>query len=88
MQHNKLFVGIDIASTDFVATFMDSDGHILISKPPRFSNDLSGASALLNTTLQLIEKYHYDSVSFGMESTSNYHFHLSNFLATNPALSS
>jgi len=87
MIKNHLYVGIDIGSTNFVPCFLDSDGNTISKKTFSFSNDYKGASHLAELSIKLIHKFKFNSISFGMESTSNYHWHLVYFLSTHPEIS-
>jgi transposase len=87
MQNNRLIVGIDIGSVNFFACFMDSDGELLTKKSVEFANDYNGASQLVHQSIQLFKEHQLNSISFGMEATSNYNWHLQTFLCTNTELS-
>lgn len=70
-----IYVGIDIAKQNHVASAMSSDGEILI-KPFGFTNDHSGFQKLL----QNISSFHHEELLIGMESTAHYAENLTFFL--------
>lgn len=64
---NKIYVGIDIAKHDHYASFINSDGVILI-KSFKFTNDLSGFNILEDK----LNSYSKDDIIIGFESTAHY----------------
>jgi len=86
MIQKHLFTGIDIGSLEFVVCFLNSDGDRLSKKALHFSNNINGASKLVESSIDMMQKFNLDSVSFAMESTSTYHWHLANFLLTHQNL--
>ena len=72
-----IYVGIDIAKLNHFASFVDSDGVILV-KPFDFTNDHSGFQKLLKHLSSFPKK----DLLIGMESTAHYAENLTCFLYT------
>ena len=70
-----IYVGIDIAKQNHVASAMSSDGEIIF-EPFGFSNDHTGFQKLLNTLSSLNQ----EEILIGMESTAHYAENLTCFL--------
>ncbi|SES98040.1 IS110 family transposase [Anaerobranca gottschalkii] len=82
---NTLFVGIDVSSQSLVVRFMDQDGNGP-SKSFTTSNDLEGADKLVNDIVAYALKIDATNIKIGMESTSNYAWHLHLYLASSTEL--
>lgn len=74
----KLFVGLDVSSSDMKVCVLDQEGDRLDAFA--VSNDLPGASNLKQRLLDLIAVQEVDTLKIGLESTSVYSFHPSMFL--------
>ena len=72
-----IYVGIDIAKLNHCASFVDSDGEILV-EPFEFQNDHSGFQTLLKHLISFSQ----DDLLIGMESTAHYAENLTCFLYT------
>jgi len=72
-----IYVGIDIAKQTHYASFMNSDGEVLV-EPFSFTNDLSGFQKLLKH----LYSFHIKDTFIGMESTAHYAENLTSFLFT------
>ncbi|MBM7623697.1 IS110 family transposase [Sporohalobacter salinus] len=84
MKNNTLYVGCDVSSDDNYFCFLLSDGTKLSTK--HFANNKSGATKLVELMLHYLEDNNLDALVFDIEATSNYHFHLLNFIAYNKLL--
>lgn len=75
---NSLYIGIDVSSRDNAVYFMKPDG----AKHSSFTiqNNLSGAKILSQKVVSAMTNHNFDSVIFGLESTSVYGDHLVSFL--------
>jgi len=82
---NTLIVGIDVSSQSLVVRFMDQDGNGP-SKSFSVSNDLEGADKLISDIIAYALKIDASIIKIGMESTSNYAWHLHLHLASSPEL--
>ncbi|MDI6601924.1 MAG: IS110 family transposase [Thermoanaerobacteraceae bacterium] len=82
---NTLIVGIDVRSQSLVVRFMDQDGN---GPCKSFSvpNDLEGADKLISDIIAYALKMEASTIKIGMESTSNYAWHLHLHLASSPEL--
>lgn len=74
----KLFVGIDVSSTDLETVMMSSKDNEVVFQG-NFVNDINGASDIKQTVLKLATTEHFDQIVIGMEATSIYSFHPSFF---------
>ena len=72
-----IYVGIDVAKLNHCASFVDSDGVILV-EPFEFRNDHSG----FQTLLKHLTSFSQDDLLIGMESTAHYAENLTCFLYT------
>ena len=72
-----IYVGIDVAKLNHCASFVDSDGVILV-EPFEFQNDHSG----FQTLLKHLTSFSQDDLLIGMESTAHYAENLTCFLYT------
>lgn len=70
----KLFIGIDVSSTDLETVMMSSKDNAVVYQG-NFINDLNGASRIKQTILSLMTTDDVDQVIIGMEATSIYSFH-------------
>ncbi len=84
MNNNTLYVGCDVSSDDNYFCFLLGDGTKLDTKC--FDNNKSGANKLVKLILKHLETNSLSALIFGVEATSNYHFHLLNFIAYNELL--
>lgn len=84
MENNTLYVGCDVSSDDNYFCFLLGDGTKLSTK--HFANNKSGAKKLVDLMLQYLAENDLEALTFGVEATSNYHFHLLNFIAYNELL--
>lgn len=84
MNNNTLYVGCDVSSDDNYFCFLLGDSTKLSTR--RFANNKSGATKLVELILQYLEDNNLNALTFGVEATSNYHFHLLNFIAYNELL--
>jgi transposase len=82
---NTLIVGIDVSSLSLVVRFMDQDGCGPF-KSFTISNDLEGADKLTADVIAYASKIDASQIKIGMESTSNYAWHLHLYLASSPEL--
>jgi len=82
---NTLIVGIGVSSQSLVVRFMDQDGNGP-SKSFSVSNDLEGADKLISDIIAYALKIDASIIKIGMESTSNYAWHLHLHLASSPEL--
>lgn len=69
----KLFVGIDVSSKRLDVCFLDSEDSRL--KEVALDNNVNGANQIKAFILDFNNKYHYEQILVGMESTSVYSFH-------------
>ncbi len=74
----KLFVGLDVSSSDMKVCVLDQEGDRLDTCT--VSNDLPGAMNLKQRLLDLTTDEEIDTLKIGLESTSVYSFHPSMFL--------
>ena len=74
---SMIYVGIDVAKLNHCASFVDSDGVILV-EPFEFRNDHSG----FQTLLKHLASFSQDDLLIGMESTAHYAENLTCFLYT------
>ena len=74
----KLFVGLDVSSSDMKVCVLDQEGDCLDTCT--VSNDLPGAMNLKQRLLDLTTDEEIDTLKIGLESTSVYSFHPSMFL--------
>lgn len=70
-----IYVGIDIAKLNHVASVVDSQGEILV-KPFGFTNDISGFQKFLLS----LNSFSKENLLIGMESTAHYAENLTGFL--------
>lgn len=82
---NTLIVGIDVSSQSLVVRFMDQDGNGP-SKSFSVTNDLEGADKLISDIIAYALKIDASTIKIGMESTSNYAWHLHLHLVSSPEL--
>lgn len=82
---STLIVGIDVSSQSLVVRFMDQDGNGP-AKSFSINNDVEGADKLVSDILSYAEKIEASQLKIGMESTSNYAWHLHLHLASSPEL--
>ncbi|TDS24883.1 IS110 family transposase [Halanaerobium congolense] len=85
MDNQTLFVGCDVSSDDNYYCFLLNDGTELTRT--HLSNNADGADNLINIILNYLKEYSLKELVFGVEATSNYHFHLLNFIALDERLS-
>lgn len=76
---NPIYVGIDISSKKNKAVILDGTGD-RIGKPLVNDFNQKGAENFVRHLAEVMEDYHFDSVSVGLEATSVYGWHLQNFL--------
>lgn len=81
---STLFVGIDVSSKSNVCIGMDFNANILFKLD--VPNNQIGADKLKDKLLDLIRMHHFKSTIIGLESTSFYGLHISNFLSANKEL--
>ena len=84
MDNQTLFVGCDISTDDNYYCFLLGDGTELSTT--HLPNNCKGADDLLNLMVEYLEGYALSKLVFGLEATSNYHFHLLNFIALDERL--
>ncbi|API89260.1 IS110 family transposase [Marinilactibacillus sp. 15R] len=66
----KLFIGLDVSSTNLDACFLTSESTILLETS--VSNDLTGACEIRELTLDYIKQFAFTRVVIGMEATGQY----------------
>lgn len=74
----KLFVGMDVSSSDLKVCIMNQEGETLNSFT--VSNNLNGASYLRDQVIALADKHGSKEIQMGLESTSVYSWHPAMFL--------
>lgn len=74
----KLFVGMDVSSSDLKVCIMNQEGETLNSFT--VSNNLNGASYLRDQVISLADKHRSKEIQMGLESTSVYSWHPAMFL--------
>lgn len=84
MDNQTLFVGCDVSSDNNYFCFLLGDGTELIRT--HFPNNYEGADNLINLMQHILQKHSLTKLVFGVEATSNYHFHLLNFIALDERL--
>lgn len=82
----SISVGIDIGSTENVATILDHHGNHVGRKSISFPNNLPGAKTVLKHIIEAAEAIDTKDIKIGMEATSVYNFHLANFFVDNQDL--
>ncbi len=75
-----LNVGIDISLNKASCCFLSNEGKFL-GKVFEIDNNISGFEVLRQKILQLCETENFDYVRLGLEATSNYGFHISNYFS-------
>lgn len=70
----KLFIGIDVSSTDLETVMISSEDNEIVFQG-KFANDITGASEIKDQILKLAQPARFDQIVIGMESTSIYSFH-------------
>lgn len=85
MENKTLYVGCDISTDDnYFCALLFNKEKVFSTK---FPNNVEGTENLVELICQAMKKHNLDSIFFGVESTSNYHFHILNFLAASAELS-
>jgi len=74
----KLFVGMDVSSSDLKVCIMNQEGETLNSFT--VNNNLDGASYLRDQVIALADKHGSKEIQMGLESTSVYSWHPAMFL--------
>lgn len=74
----KLFVGMDVSSSDLKVCIMNQEGETLNSFT--VNNNLNGASYLRDQVIALADKHRSKEIQMGLESTSVYSWHPAMFL--------
>lgn len=74
----KLFVGMDVSSSDLKVCIMNQEGETLNSFT--VNNNLDGASYLRDQVISLADKHRSKEIQMGLESTSVYSWHPAMFL--------
>jgi len=80
----KIFVGIDVSSSDMKVCMMNHEGDTL--KSFTVNNDFAGASHLREQVIVLADKLGATEIQIGLESTSVYSWHPSMFLTEDAEL--
>lgn len=78
MDNKTLYVGCDVSTGDNYICAILSDKSKVFSK--KYPNNIEGAEKLITDIENAMIKHNLDSIYFGVESTSNYHFHILLFL--------
>lgn len=81
---STLYVGIDVSARSNAVCCMASDGTDLSHYS--VDNNLPGARQLVESLLQLHERYPFESLVIGLEATGQYGYHLHQFLLQEPSL--
>lgn len=81
MNNETLYVGCDVSTDDNYFCFLLGDGAQLTTT--KLPNNHSGAENLVKLIAQYMHEHNLNKLVFGVEATSNYHFHLLNFIAYN-----
>lgn len=78
MDNKTLYVGCDVSTGDNYVCAMLSNKSKVFSK--KYPNNLEGSGKLILDIEKAMADHKLDSILFGVESTSNYHFHILNFI--------
>ena len=70
---------ISSTSENYVCGILSDDSKVF-STP--FENNIEGAEKMLDVIANTMSKYELENIFFAVESTSNYHFHILNFMAS------
>ena len=81
-----LNVGVDISLREATISLLTWQGKYL-GGSSKISNNLPGAKQLEESLLSILSLGNFEHIRFGMEATSNYGFHLAEYLASSEKLS-
>jgi len=81
MNNETLYVGCDVSTGDNYFCFLLGNGTQLTTT--KLPNNNLGAENLVELICQYMQEHNLNKLVFGVEATSNYHFHLLNFIAYN-----
>lgn len=78
MDNKTLYVGCDVSTGEnFVCAILSDDTKIFSCS---FDNNIEGAEKMVTAIADTMQKHQLENISFAVESTSNYHFHILNFM--------
>lgn len=80
MNNKTLYIGCDVSTSENYVCGILSDDSKVFSTP--FENNIEGAEKMLDVIANTMSKYELENIFFAVESTSNYHFHILNFMAS------